>query len=48
MFLIRLTDATYGAAVKLHTLLDVRTSIPVFVHVTAASVHDVKGMDELI
>jgi Domain of unknown function (DUF4372)/Transposase DDE domain len=36
------------AAVKLHTLLDVKTSIPVFVHVTAASVHDVKGMDELV
>jgi hypothetical protein len=26
------------AAVKLHTLLDVKTSIPVFVHVTAASI----------
>lgn len=36
------------AAVKLHTLLDVKTSIPVFVYVTAASVHDVKGMDELV
>jgi transposase len=35
------------AAIKLHTLLDVKTSIPVFVYVTAASVHDVKGMDEL-
>jgi Domain of unknown function (DUF4372)/Transposase DDE domain len=36
------------AAVKLHTLLDVKTSIPVFVYVTAASVHDVRGMDELV
>jgi Transposase DDE domain/Domain of unknown function (DUF4372) len=36
------------AAVKLHTLLDVRTSIPVFVHITPASVHDVHGLDELI
>jgi hypothetical protein len=36
------------AAVKLHTLLDVKTSIPVFVHVTEASVHDVKGLDELV
>lgn len=36
------------AAVKLHTLLDVKTSIPVFVHVTAASVHDVNGLDELV
>lgn len=35
------------AAVKLHTLFDVKTSIPVFVHVTAASVHDVNGLDEL-
>ncbi len=35
------------AAVKLHTLLDVKTSIPVFVHVTPASVHDVNGLDEL-
>lgn len=36
------------AAVKLHTLLDIKTSIPVFVYVTAASVHDVKGMDQLV
>jgi len=36
------------AAVKIHTLLDVKTSIPVFVHITAASVHDVHGLDELI
>ena len=42
------TFRTTKAAVKLHTLLDVRTSIPVFVHVTKASVHDVKGLDELI
>jgi len=36
------------AAVKIHTLLDIKTSIPVFVHITAASVHDVRGLDELI
>jgi Transposase DDE domain/Domain of unknown function (DUF4372) len=36
------------AAIKLHTLLDVKTSIPVFVHLTPASTHDVKGLDELI
>ncbi len=36
------------AAVKLHTQYDVRTSIPVFVHITAASVHDVHAMDELV
>ena len=35
-------------AVKLHTQYDVRTSIPVFVHVTAASVHDVNAMDQII
>ncbi len=35
------------AAVKLHTLYDVKTSIPVFVQVTAASVHDVNGLDAL-
>jgi hypothetical protein len=36
------------AAVKLHTLFDLKTSIPAFVHVTAASIHDVNGMDELV
>lgn len=36
------------AAVKLHTLFDVKTSIPVFTHVTAASVHDVNGLDKLV
>ena len=35
------------AAIKLHTLFDIKTSIPVFVHVTPASVHDVNGLDEL-
>ncbi len=34
-------------AVKLHTQYDVRTSIPVFMHVTAASVHDVGAMDQI-
>ncbi len=34
-------------AVKLHTQYDVRTSIPVFMHVSAASVHDMNVMDEL-
>ena len=33
------------AAIKLHTLLDVRTAIPVFIHITPASVHDVNGLD---
>lgn len=35
------------AAIKLHTLFDVKTNIPVFIHVTPASTHDVKGLDEL-
>ena len=34
-------------AVKLHALLDVRTAIPVFMHITPASVHDVNGLDFL-
>jgi len=43
--------ATYkraAGAVKLHALIDVRTAIPVFVHITAASVHDVNGLDQII
>ena len=35
-------------AVKLHTQYDVRTSIPVFMHLTPGSVHDVQAMDELV
>jgi len=31
----------------MHALLDMRGQIPVFVHLTDASVHDVKAMDEL-
>ncbi len=34
--------------IKLHTLFDVETRIPVFVHITAARVHDVNAMDMLI
>ena len=34
-------------AVKLHTLYDVKTSIPSFIHITAGDVHDVNGLDEL-
>jgi transposase len=36
------------AAVKLHTLLDLRGSIPAFVHITEGRVHDVNVLDELI
>src|SRR5690554_5080730 len=31
--------------VKIHTLLDITTQIPVFVHITTASVNDVNAMD---
>lgn len=31
--------------IKLHTLFDITTQIPAFVHITAATVNDVKGMD---
>lgn len=34
--------------IKLHTLFDVNTQIPVFVHITAASVHDMNAMDRLV
>ncbi|HEY6351313.1 MAG TPA: IS4 family transposase [Candidatus Angelobacter sp.] len=36
------------AAVKLHTLLDLRGNIPSFIHVTDGKVHDVNILDELI
>jgi Transposase DDE domain/Domain of unknown function (DUF4372) len=35
-------------AIKLHTLYDVKTSIPSFVHITAGDVHDVNGLDALV
>jgi hypothetical protein len=34
--------------VKLHTLFDIKTNIPSFVHITEASVHDVNVLDELV
>jgi len=36
------------AAVKLHTLLEVRTYIPAFIDITSGRVHDVKVMDLLV
>jgi hypothetical protein len=36
------------AAVKLHTLLDLRGNIPTFIHITDGKVHDVNVLDELI
>jgi transposase len=33
------------AGIKLHTLFDISTQIPVFIHITEANVHDVNAMD---
>jgi hypothetical protein len=38
----------HKAAVKVHTLMDLRGSIPCFVRVTAGTVHDVNILDELV
>lgn len=35
------------SAVKLHTLLDIRTSIPTFVYITSGKVHDVNILDSI-
>ena len=34
--------------IKVHTLYDVVTQIPVYIHITEAKVHDVKAMDEIL
>ncbi len=36
------------AAIKLHTMIDLRGSIPVFISITDGNVHDVNALDELI
>ena len=36
------------AGIKLHTLLDLRGSIPSFIHITDAKCHDVKVLDQLV
>ena len=36
------------AAVKLHTLIDLRGSIPTFIHITDGKVHDVNALDVLV
>ena len=33
------------AAIKLHTLLDLRDNIPTFIHISDGKVHEVKGFD---
>lgn len=42
------TFRTTKAAIKLHTLLDLRGSIPTFIWITDGSVHDVRILDVLI
>jgi hypothetical protein len=39
---------TTKAAVKLHTLLDLRGSIPSFIHISDGKMHDLKALDLLI
>jgi hypothetical protein len=36
------------AAIKMHTLLDLRGNIPTFIHVTDGKVHDVNMLDEIL
>jgi len=38
----------HKAAVKLHTLLDLRGSIPSFIKITGGKIHDVRILDELV
>jgi len=38
---------TTKGAIKLHTLYDIKTSIPAFVHITEGSVHDLNTLDVL-
>src|SRR5690554_8037299 len=33
--------------IKIHTQIDLRGNLPVFIHLTQASVHDVNAMDEM-
>jgi hypothetical protein len=41
------TFRTTKGAIKIHTLYDVKTSIPAFIDITEGSVHDVNGLDVL-
>ncbi len=34
-------------AIKVHTLFDIKTSIPTFIHITEGAIHDVNALDEL-
>lgn len=33
------------AGIKLHTLFDINTQIPIFIHITEANIHDINAMD---
>lgn len=35
----------HKAALKLHTILDIKTNIPTFIHITSGAVHEVKVLD---
>src|SRR6266540_1461017 len=39
---------THKAAVKMHTLLDLRGNIPTFIRITDGKVHDVNILDEIM
>ena len=38
----------HKSAIKLHTLLDLRGNIPVFIRITPGSIHDVNVLDDLV
>ena len=38
----------HKAAVKLHTLIDLRGNIPCFIHISTGKMHDVKALDHLL
>lgn len=37
----------HKAAVKLHTMLDVKTNIPTFIYITSGAIHEVNSLDHL-
>ena len=41
------TFRKHKGGIKMHTLLDLRCNLPVYVHITEASMHDVKALDNL-
>jgi len=46
--LFRGRASAHKAAVKLHTLLDLRGSMPAFIYISNGQVHDVKVLDEIL